>query len=255
MAEVIVERLDGSLGITLRGGCIPDHPHLNRPLIITQVRQNGPAHRTGLIRVGDRLLKVDNHILTNKTLLEAQQLLKETSSCTSSLTIEYDVSIMESVKYANGPLLVEIDRQVEEEFGLLLTNCCELESEEILTAGFFVEHIVAASTADRCGALHIGDQILAIDDVVLDNWNGTPADAERMLKRATKLQILPYHTYRTLSRNYGLYPSSPSMAGFSTINSRRSRINRNRMNRQSSIQKSIDSDCGKMENLFGNVFC
>lgn len=47
--------------------------------------------------------------------MEAQQLLRENTSKSNqlpltSLTIEYDVSIMDSVKYANGPLLVEIDR-------------------------------------------------------------------------------------------------------------------------------------------------
>lgn len=74
--------------------------------------------RTGQIRVGDRLLKVDSYGLTGKTLMEAQQLLRENPSKTNqqhglsltSLTIEYDVSVMDSVKYANGPLLVEIDR-------------------------------------------------------------------------------------------------------------------------------------------------
>lgn len=65
--------------------------------------------------MGDRLLKVDSHSLTGKTLMEAQQLLRDNTSKSNgisftTLTIEYDVSIMDSVKYANGPLLVEIDR-------------------------------------------------------------------------------------------------------------------------------------------------
>lgn len=65
--------------------------------------------------MGDRLLKVDSYSLTGKTLMEAQQLLRENTSKgnqlpLTTLTIEYDVSIMDSVKYANGPLLVEIDR-------------------------------------------------------------------------------------------------------------------------------------------------
>ncbi|RZC38595.1 glutamate receptor-interacting protein 1 [Asbolus verrucosus] len=242
ITEVTLERVDGSLGITLRGGSVPEHPHLSRPLVITQVRPNGPAHRSGLIRVGDRLLKVDHQPLINKTLLEAQQLLKDNSSvgfCLTTLTIEYDVSIMESVKYANGPLLVEIDRQIEEDFGLILNNCCELGPDEILAAGYFIDHIIPASTADRCGALNPGDQILAIDDLILENWNGSTNDAERLLRRATKLQILPYHTVqRASSRNYGgQFPAS-----FSTLNSRRS--NRNRPKRQSTFHKSVDSDSG-----------
>lgn len=161
-------------------------------------------YRTGLIRMGDRLLKVDNHILTNKTLLEAQKILKETSNQTISvLTIEYDVNIMESVKYATGPLLVEIDnRQMNEDLGLLLTNCCEYGGDEIMAAGVYVENIVPASTADRCGALNIGDQLLGIDEFRLEDWSGSIADAERLLRGATKLQILPYHAQRPSSRSY-----------------------------------------------------
>lgn len=194
------------------------------------------------MRVGDRLLKVDNYSLVNKTLAEAQQMLKDNAAlgyALTTLTIEYDVSIMESVKYASGPLLVEIDRQVEEDFGLVLTHCCDLDPEEIIPAGYFVEHIVPASTADRCGALNLGDQILAVDDLILENWNGSTNDAERLLQRATKLQILPFHTVqRSISRNY---------TNFSTINSRRSRNRR----RQSIFHKSIDGDSASASNYCG----
>lgn len=152
------------------------------------------------------MVKIDNHNLTNKTLLEAQHTLKENSNKLGNqltvLTIEYDVNIMESVKYATGPLLVEIERS-DEDLGLMLTNYSEFGSDEISTAGIFVESIVPASTADRCGALNTGDQLLAINDISLDNWHGTYADAQRLLKSATKLQVLPSHTFqRTSSRNF-----------------------------------------------------
>ncbi|KAF2884506.1 hypothetical protein ILUMI_21651 [Ignelater luminosus] len=258
VTEVTLERIDGSLGITLRGGMILDQPHLSRALVITHVRPNGPAHRSGLIRIGDRLLKVDNHSLQNKTLLEAQQLLKENPSTSklgcslTTLTIEYDVSIMESVKYATGPLLVEIERS-DEDLGLILTNYCEFATDEIMTAGIYIERIIPASTADRCGALNVGDQVLAINDASLDDWAGTPADAQRLLKGATKLQVLPAHTLQraVTSRNYALgpFPSSPSMSGFSTINSRRSK-NRNRFNRKSSIPKTFECDLGMSQSNF-----
>ncbi|ENN81929.1 hypothetical protein YQE_01640, partial [Dendroctonus ponderosae] len=168
---------------------------------------------SGLIRVGDRLLKIDRYSLVNKTLMEAQQILRDTGGCSphglslSTVTIEYDVSVMESVKYANGPLLVEIDRQAEEEFGLILSNCNPLlESEasqnDIMAAGYYVERVLAASTADRCGALSIGDQILAIDNISLESWSGSSTDAERLLRRATKLQVLPFSAmHRAQSRS------------------------------------------------------
>ncbi|GJQ75883.1 Grip [Trypoxylus dichotomus] len=261
ITEITVERVDGSLGITLRGGAVIEHPHLSRPLVITQVRTNGPAYRTGLIRVGDRLLKVDNQPLINKTLMEAQKLLKDTShggSTFTTLTIEYDINNMESVKYATGPLLVEIDRQVNEDLGLVLSNCCDFAGDEIMTAGIYIANIIPASTADRCGALNVGDQLLAIDDITLEDWTGGPDDAERLLREATKLQILPYHTFQRIpSRNYhtqGQYPNSPSISGFSTMNSRRSRT-RHRFVRQRSMSKSLETDssgsnfCGYSSNL------
>lgn len=105
-------------------------------------------YRTGLIKIGDRLLKVDNQSLTNKTLLEAQKILTQSndngpSSTFSTLTIEYDVSIMESVKYATGPLLVEIERHVNEELGIGLNNCGEGDQ------GAFIQSILPGSIADR----------------------------------------------------------------------------------------------------------
>lgn len=143
--------------------------------------------------------------------MEAQQILRENTSltgphgvCLTTLTIEYDVSVMDSVKYATGPLLVEIDRYINEDLGLMLTNCCDLGPDEIIAAGYFIENIVPASTADRCGALGLGDQILAIDDVVLEEWNGSPTDAERLLRTASKLQILPYHAVQKQSRHFGI---------------------------------------------------
>ncbi|KAL3267897.1 hypothetical protein HHI36_007036 [Cryptolaemus montrouzieri] len=263
--EVTLERTDGSIGITLRGGTMLDHPSMNRPLIITHVRPNGPAARTGLIRVGDRVIKVDNQSLANKTLIEAQQILRD--SCISknqhgititTLTIEYDVSNMETVKYATGPLLVEIDRNQEENFGVILNNYnSDFGLDEVMKSGFFVGHIIQGTTADRCGALNVGDQILAIDDVVLEDFHGSVGDAEKLLKKARTLQILPFHAFQRASRSYGYgqYPHSPSMSGYSTVNSRRSR-RRNLSNRQSVIHKSFDGDSGL--NCYGyssNMVC
>ncbi|KAK9889767.1 hypothetical protein WA026_007147 [Henosepilachna vigintioctopunctata] len=251
--EVTLERTDGSIGITLRGGAVLDHPNLSRPLIITHVRPNGPAARTGLIRVGDRVLKVDNQSLTNKTLVEAQQLLRD--SCLSkthrgititTLTIEYEISNMETVKYATGPLLVEIDRVQEENFGVILNNYgSDFGLDDVMKAGFFVGHIIQGSTADRCGALNIGDQLLAIDDVILKDFDGSISDAEKMLRRARRLQILPFQAVQRTSRNYayGQFPHSPSLSGYSTINSRCSR-RRNLSNRHSVHHKSFEGDLG-----------
>nr|CAH7718940.1 unnamed protein product [Callosobruchus chinensis] len=272
LTDVTVERIDGSLGITLRGGLVPDNPHLSRPLIITQIRKNGSAHRTGLIRVGDRLLKVDHHSLINKTLLEAQQILKECTKDgtrgTNILTIEYDVSVMESVKYANGPLLLEIERQGEEEFGVTVGSCCETDPDEELFTSFYIESIKPASTADRCGALSAGDRLLAVDEVPLKGWRGSSMDIQRLLSTATRLQVIPAHAFArramaavTEVAGRGQYATCQSPSSFSTWSSRRSRLNKNnRLNRQSTMitQKTFDTDCSKyqlsMSITFGDSF-
>lgn len=108
--------------------------------------------------MGDRLVKVNNHSLTNKTLLDAHQLLKQQNdtskisqlgSSLTTLTIEYDVSVIESVKYATGPLLVEIERHMNEELGIMLSNCCDFGPDDIISAGIYIESIIPASIADR----------------------------------------------------------------------------------------------------------
>lgn len=53
IAQITVEREHGCLGLTLRGGG-------EYPLVVTNVRPNGPDFRTGQIKPGDRVLRVDN---------------------------------------------------------------------------------------------------------------------------------------------------------------------------------------------------
>lgn len=53
LAQITVERENGCLGLTLRGGA-------DFPLMVTSVRPHGPVFKTGRIKPGDRLLRVDN---------------------------------------------------------------------------------------------------------------------------------------------------------------------------------------------------
>lgn len=53
LAQMTVERENGCLGLTLRGGG-------EFPLIVTNVRPHGPVFKIGRIKPGDRLLRVDN---------------------------------------------------------------------------------------------------------------------------------------------------------------------------------------------------
>lgn len=94
--------------------------------------------------------------LINKSLLEAQQILKcgHTSGLTN-LTIEYDVSVMQSVEFSMGPLLIEIERPMNEKLGIILSNYSNLQAStmdtknDICPAGVFIASILPASIADR----------------------------------------------------------------------------------------------------------
>lgn len=156
--------------------------------------------------------------LINKSLLEAQQILKcgHVSGLTN-LTIEYDVSVVQSVEFSLGPLLIEIERPMNEKLGIILSNYSNLQAStmdtknDICPSGIFIANILPASIADRCvdlnfdfiphridtiqiknkilnlaffhrcGALSLGDQILSIDDTVIENSSYSPDDVMSFL--------------------------------------------------------------------------
>ncbi|XP_035793877.1 glutamate receptor-interacting protein 1-like [Anopheles albimanus] len=238
IAQITVEREHGCLGLTLRGGG-------EYPLVVTNVRPNGPVFRTGQIKPGDRVLRVDNVSLLNKSLPEAQRILKEEAHTSgyTSLTIEYDVSVMQTVELSMGPLLLEIERPLNERLGLILSHYAgavnlnhELNPHHypyggVGAAGYhqpdgiFIASILPASIADRCGALSVGDQILAIDEAIVDNGACTLEEATALLdancaKGYTQLHMLPAHTF---VRRRGVSCSSPRY-GFNTVDSRKNLI-------------------------------
>uniref|UniRef100_A0A182NVG5 PDZ domain-containing protein n=1 Tax=Anopheles dirus TaxID=7168 RepID=A0A182NVG5_9DIPT len=227
IAQITVERENGCLGLTLRGGG-------EYPLVVTNVRMNGPVFKTGQIKPGDRVLRVDNISLLNKSLSEAQHILKDVHvSGYTNLTIEYDVSVMQTVELSMGPLLLEIERPLNEKLGLILSNYSSAVNlndiyhssyklNEVQPDGIFIASILPASIADRCGALSVGDQILSIDENVVDNGLCSLEEATALLdancvKGYTQLHILPAHTF---VRRRGISCSSPRY-GFNTVDSRK----------------------------------
>ncbi|XP_076344029.1 glutamate receptor-interacting protein 1-like isoform X3 [Tachypleus tridentatus] len=183
--QVTLEKENGSFGFTLRGGACSDRLK-SKPLKITHVRPGGPTDREGTIKAGDRLLAVENVNLGNATLQEALAALRKLDGKVL-FTLEYDVSIMDVVCNASGPLLVELDKPPGTELGITLTQIYRPGSLIV------IESIKQASIAERCGALHVGDHILAIDGKRIDHM--TVAEASQLLKpspkEVIKLEIFP----------------------------------------------------------------
>ncbi|GAB0094041.1 glutamate receptor-interacting protein 2 [Sergentomyia squamirostris] len=231
LAQITVERENGCLGLTLRGGG-------DFPLIVTNIRPHGPVYKCGRVKPGDRILRVDNVSLINKTLSEAQQILKcGHLSGLTNLTIEYDVSVMQSVEFSMGPLLIEIERSPSDKLGLVLSNVCPnlyhqtLDSggkiDEIAQAGIYIANIIPATLADRTGALSIGDKIQSVDDTMVENTSLSPEDVMQVLdantnRGFTQIQILPAHA---IARMRGLQQPNGNCAkyGFNTLESRKMR--------------------------------
>ncbi|XP_040199998.1 glutamate receptor-interacting protein 1 isoform X16 [Rana temporaria] len=188
--EVTLHKEGNTFGFVIRGGAHEDR-NKSRPVVITCVRPGGPADREGTIKPGDRLLSVDGIRLHGTTHAEAMSILKQCGQ-EATLLIEYDVSVMDTVSTASGPLLVEVAKTPGSNLGVALTTSMYCNKQVIV-----IDKIKPASIADRCGALHVGDHILSVDGTSMEYC--TLAEATQLLASTSehvKLEILPYHQTR-----------------------------------------------------------
>ncbi|XP_039198200.1 glutamate receptor-interacting protein 1 isoform X6 [Crotalus tigris] len=209
--EVTLHKEGNTFGFVIRGGA-HDVRNKSRPIVITCVRPGGPADREGTIKPGDRLLSVDGIRLVGTSHNEAMGILKQCGQ-EATLLIEYDVSVMDSVTTASGPLLVEVTKTAGSALGVALSTsmCC---SKQVIV----IDKIKSASIGDRCGALHIGDHILSIDGTSMEYC--TLAEATQFLANTSdsvKLEILPHHQTRLALKGpeHALVSSSFSPASMS----------------------------------------
>ncbi|KAJ7398608.1 Glutamate receptor-interacting protein 2 [Pitangus sulphuratus] len=188
--EVSLYKEGNSFGFVLRGGAHEDW-HKSRPLVLTYVRPGGPADREGSLKTGDRLLSVDGIPLHSMTHADALNILRQCSQ-EALFQIEYDVTIMDTVANASGPLLVEIAKTPGSTLGITLTTAMHRNKQVIV-----IDKIKPASVVDRCGALHVGDHILSIDGTSTEHCS--LLEATQLLAATSenvKLEILPVHQSR-----------------------------------------------------------
>ncbi|XP_026576560.1 glutamate receptor-interacting protein 2 [Pseudonaja textilis] len=188
--EVTLYKEGNSFGFVLRGGAHEDW-HKSRPLVLTYVRPGGPADREGSLKIGDRLLSVDGIPLHSVSHADALNILRQCNQ-EALFQIEYDVSIMDMVANASGPLLVEIAKAPGSALGITLSMNTHRNKQVII-----IEKIKPASVGDRCGALHVGDHILSIDGTSTEHCS--LLEATQLLAATSenvKLEILPSHHSR-----------------------------------------------------------
>uniref|UniRef100_A0A673HPE3 Glutamate receptor-interacting protein 2-like n=1 Tax=Sinocyclocheilus rhinocerous TaxID=307959 RepID=A0A673HPE3_9TELE len=188
--EICLQKEGNSFGFVMRGGSHEDW-HRSRPLVVTHVRPGGPADREGTLKAGDRILSVDGVVLHSATLSDALTVLTQCGQ-EALFQIEYDVSIMDSMTNASGPLLVEIAKAPGASLGITLTTAMHRNKQAIV-----IDKIKPASVVDRSGALHVGDHILSIDGTSTEHCS--VLEATQLLASTTdqtKLEILPAHQTR-----------------------------------------------------------
>uniref|UniRef100_A0A674AZT6 Glutamate receptor interacting protein 2a n=1 Tax=Salmo trutta TaxID=8032 RepID=A0A674AZT6_SALTR len=188
--EVCLYKEGNSFGFVMRGGFHEDW-HRSRPLVVTYVRPGGPADREGTLKAGDRVLSIGGMPLNREKHADALTMLMQCSQ-EALFLIEYDVSLMESVQQASGPLLVEIVKCPAASLGVSLATAVYRNKQVIV-----IDKIKQASVVERCGALHIGDLILSIDGTSTEHCS--LMEATQLLAQTSdivKLEILPANQSR-----------------------------------------------------------
>ncbi|KAM6962084.1 glutamate receptor-interacting protein 1 isoform 5-T5 [Tautogolabrus adspersus] len=216
--EVTLHKEGNSFGFVIRGGAHEDR-NKTRPIVITTIRPGGPADREGTVKPGDRLLSIDGIRLHGSTLSEAMSILKQCGQ-EATLLIEYDVSVMDSVASASGPLLVEVAKATGSSLGVALSTSMFCSKQVII-----IDKVKPASIADRCGALHAGDHILSVDGKSMEFCS--LAEATQLLSascQTVRMEILPQHQARPAlnapqhALSHSFSPGSMSAYSLSSLN-------------------------------------
>ncbi|XP_064605034.1 glutamate receptor-interacting protein 1-like isoform X3 [Liolophura sinensis] len=165
--EVILYPDTRGLGVSLEGGVFSTAV-LTEPPIIAHIEPKSVAERCGLIQEGDRILSVNGQELVERTLEEVNQLLRDAKPyCV--LEIEFDVT--ESVLASSGTFIVKLAKRIGG-LGLTVSAPSKKSSKK---ESLIITDIKKGSVAHRCGSIHPGDRILAINDVRMDTCSSDEA--------------------------------------------------------------------------------
>lgn len=174
--------------MVIRGGHDED-PARKRPFTVIHVAPQGSTFIEGTIRPGDRILAVNGKALHDATLPQLQSLLYAQDGDTV-FTVEYDI-MADGPSRPSGPLLVEIKRDVGDILGFGINKCID-------SGHIFIESVKAASLAERCGALNVGDLLMAINGrsvARLDVEQVTQLIRSPPEVRIVQLEVLPSLLY------------------------------------------------------------
>ncbi|KAK6111480.1 PDZ domain (Also known as DHR or GLGF) family protein [Brugia pahangi] len=162
-----------------------------QPLFISYMEKNSPAERSGVLQVGDRIIAINNWISINGTAEEGNQILRQAIS-PLKLCVEFDV--IESALPLDGIFDVKLAKRGNN-LGIVVRS----EAENTKGEPVIISDIQVGSVAYRCGSLHNGDRIIAVDDILLESC--TVEEAMRLLQRSGDIVKLRVHKNVTSEQN------------------------------------------------------
>jgi C-terminal processing protease CtpA/Prc len=145
---------------------------LMQPPVISYVEPKGPAERCGVIQEGDHILAINGQYLEGRTMEEVEAFIAE-SPVKMLLLIEFRVA--ESIIPSSGVFIVKLAKRGA---GLGITISCPRNRRP--GQHLIISDVKKGSVAHRTGSIQPGDQLLAIDNVRLDNC--TLEDSARVLQ-------------------------------------------------------------------------
>ncbi|EMP35594.1 Glutamate receptor-interacting protein 2, partial [Chelonia mydas] len=130
------------------------------PLIISDIKKGSVAHRTGTLEPGDKLLAIDNIRLDNCSMEDAVQILRQCEDLVK-LKIRKDEDNSDEQE-TTGAIIYTVElKRYGGPLGITISGT-EEPFDPIIISG-----LTKRGLAERTGAIHVGDRILAINNVSL----------------------------------------------------------------------------------------
>uniref|UniRef100_A0A4X2LHW1 Glutamate receptor interacting protein 2 n=1 Tax=Vombatus ursinus TaxID=29139 RepID=A0A4X2LHW1_VOMUR len=130
------------------------------PLIISDIKKGSVAHRTGTLEPGDKLLAIDNIRLDNCSMEDAVQILRQCEDLVK-LKIRKDEDNSDEQE-TTGAIIYTVElKRYGGPLGITISGT-EEPFDPIVISG-----LTKRGLAERTGAIHVGDRILAINNVSL----------------------------------------------------------------------------------------
>uniref|UniRef100_A0A667Y233 Glutamate receptor interacting protein 2 n=1 Tax=Myripristis murdjan TaxID=586833 RepID=A0A667Y233_9TELE len=182
------------LGLTISASKKP-----GEPLIISDIKKASMAHRTGTLEPGDKLLAIDNIRLENCSKDDAEQILQQCEELVK-LKIRKDEDNSDEQE-TSGSIIYTVElKRYGGPLGITISGT-EEPFDPITISG-----LTKRGLAERTGAIHVGDRILAINSVSL---KGKPlSEAIHLLQMAGETVTLKIK--KQLDSKYANPPEFPS---------------------------------------------